>query len=180
MFLISKGGQKAIDLEIESQGDPTIKIADLEDARREIMSLSGIPPAYLGFADVIELREQLVHTNVAFATEISDIQEGISENLTKLIDVVAQKTNFQYKPSDYIQIKLIPPIILMLQVIEMSLASIGNIAGTFQTMNIPIDPFFLLEKYIPYIDWTAFKEKASDYGKMVSAKMSLESSTNPS
>ncbi len=24
---------------------PTIRIADLEDARREIMSLSGIPPA---------------------------------------------------------------------------------------------------------------------------------------
>jgi len=44
---------------------PTIRTADLEDARREIMSLSGIPPAYLGYADIIELREQLVHTNVS-------------------------------------------------------------------------------------------------------------------
>jgi len=179
MFLISKGGQKAIDLEVTSNGDPTIKVADLEDARREIMSLSGIPPAYLGFADVIELREQLVHTNVAFATEISDIQEGISESLTKMLDLIATGVGFPYKPSDFIQIQLIPPIILMLQVIETSLASIGNIAGTFQTMNISTDPFFLLEKYIPYIDWSAFKEKASAYEKIMTAKASLETSQNP-
>jgi len=51
MFILSKGGQKAIDVEVASHGDPTIRVADLEDARREIMSLSGIPPAYLGYAD---------------------------------------------------------------------------------------------------------------------------------
>jgi hypothetical protein len=51
MFLISKNGQKSIDVEIASHGDPTVRVADLEDARREIMSLSGIPPAYLGYAD---------------------------------------------------------------------------------------------------------------------------------
>ena len=51
MFILSKGGQKAIDVEIASHGDPTIRTADLEDSRREIMSLSGVPPAYLGYAD---------------------------------------------------------------------------------------------------------------------------------
>ena len=45
MFVLSKGGQKAVDVEIASHGDPTIRVADLEDSRREIMSLSGIPPA---------------------------------------------------------------------------------------------------------------------------------------
>ncbi len=31
MFILSKGGQKAIDVEIASHGDPTIRTADLED-----------------------------------------------------------------------------------------------------------------------------------------------------
>ena len=51
MFILTKNGQKAVDVEVASHGDPTIRVADLEDSRREIMSLSGIPPAYLGYAD---------------------------------------------------------------------------------------------------------------------------------
>ena len=69
---------------------PTIRVADLEDARKEIMSLSGIPPAYLGYADVIELREQLVHTNISFATEIIDMQEITTAGLTKFVDIFAE------------------------------------------------------------------------------------------
>ena len=34
MFVLSKGGQKAVDVEIASHGDPTIRVADLEDSRR--------------------------------------------------------------------------------------------------------------------------------------------------
>jgi hypothetical protein len=142
---------------------PTIRVADLEDSRREIMSLSGIPPAYLGYADIIELREQLVHTNIAFATEISDIQEGISVGLTKFLDIVARHKNLDYKPSDYVSIQLIPPIVLMVQLIEMTLSSIGNMTSAFQSMQIPYDPYFLLEKYLPYINWESFKQKAVEY-----------------
>ena len=43
MFILSKGGQRAIDVEVQSMGDPSIRVADLEDARREIIALSGIP-----------------------------------------------------------------------------------------------------------------------------------------
>jgi len=142
---------------------PTIRVADLEDSRREIMSLSGIPPAYLGYADVIELREQLVHTNVAFATELSDIQEGVSAGLTKFLDIVARMKGLSFVPSQYVQINLIPPIVLMVQLIEMTLSSIGNMASAFQSMSIPMDPYFLLEKYIPYIDWDSFKARANIY-----------------
>jgi len=163
MFVLSKGGQKAIDVEVASHGDPTIRVADLEDSRREIMSLSGVPPAYLGYADVIELREQLVHTNVAFATEISDLQECISAGLTKFLDIVAKNKGIGYVPSQYVSIQLIPPIVLMVQLIEMTLSSIGNMTSAFQSMQIPFDPYFLLEKYIPYIDWESFKERATIY-----------------
>jgi len=142
---------------------PTIRVADLEDSRREIMSLSGIPPAYLGYADVIELREQLVHTNVAFATEIAELQEGLSKGLTKLLDLVARHKQLGFVPSQYISIQLIPPIVLMVQLIEMTLSSIGNMASAFQSMMIPFDPYFLLEKYIPHIDWESFKERAKQY-----------------
>ena len=112
---------------------------------------------------VIELREQLVHTNVAFATEISDIQEGISGGLTKLLDIIARLKGLTFIPSKYVSIQLIPPIVLMVQLIEMTLSSIGNMASAFQSMQVPIDPYFLLEKYIPYIDWDSFKARAEQY-----------------
>ena len=112
---------------------------------------------------VIELREQLVHTNVSFATEISDIQEGMSANLTKLLDIVAKINGLDFVPSHYVQIALIPPIVLMVQLIEMTLSSVGNMFSAFQAMQIPADPYFLLEKYIPYIDWDSFKERAKNY-----------------
>ena len=175
MFVLSKSGNKPIDVEISSHGDPTVRIADLQDARQEIMSLSGIPPAYLGYADVIELREQLVHTNVAFATEIIDIQENISNGLTKIIDIIAQIKGFSFNPSMYTQVMLIPPITLILQLIEMSLSSIGNISGIFQTLQMPIDPYFFLQQYIPYINWEEFKEKTDQYALLQQTKAKVDS-----
>jgi len=139
------------------------------------MSLSGIPPAYLGYADVIELREQLVHTNVAFATEIIDIQENISNGLTKIIDIIAQIKGFSFNPSMYTQVMLIPPITLILQLIEMSLSSIGNISGIFQTLQMPIDPYFFLQQYIPYINWEEFKEKTDQYALLQQTKAKVDS-----
>ncbi len=174
MFVLAKGGNKPIDVEVTSHGDPTIRVADLEDARREIMSLSGIPPAYLGYADVIELREQLVHTNVSFATEIIDMQENITAGLTKFVDIVAEILKVNYKPSEYVQIKLIPPIVLILQLIEMTLSSIGNINGIFQTLQTPVDPYFFLKQYVPYIDWEAFKEAADVYTTAQKTKAEID------
>jgi len=182
MFILAKGGNKPIDVEIASHGDPTVRVADLEDARREIMSLSGIPPAYLGYADVIELREQLVHTNVAFATEIVDIQENVTGGLNKIIDIIAQIKDLkigdkQIKPSEYVQIGLIPPITLILQLIEMSLSSIGNINGIFQTLQTSIDPYYFLQQYIPYINWDEFKKKADQYVLLQQTKAKVDAAS---
>lgn len=68
-----KGGVSHLDMEVQSLGDPSVKTQDLEDARRELIALSGIPAPYLGYGDVVELQSQLVHANLAFATQIADI-----------------------------------------------------------------------------------------------------------
>lgn len=161
MFIFSKQGQRALDVEVQSLGDPSIKVADLEDARREIIALSGVPAPYLGYMDVVELREQLVHTNVTFATEISDMQENDNQCLTDILDIIAEIKGWQYKPSKYISVNLIPPVVLIVQLIEMTLSSIGNIASVFTNLQVDVDPYFFLEKYVPHIDWTSFKEAAN-------------------
>lgn len=128
---------------------------------------------------MIELREQLVHTNVAFATEIAELQEGISKGLTKFLDIVARNKNLGFVPSEYVQIQLIPPIVLMVQLIEMTLSSIGNMTSAFQSMAIPFDPYFLLEKYIPYIDWESFREKAKIYKTDMDTEADLNAGNIP-
>jgi hypothetical protein len=160
MFIFSKQGQRALDVEVQNLGDPSIKVADLEDARREIIALSGIPAPYLGYMDVVELREQLVHSNVTFATEISDMQENDNNALSRIVDIIAEIKQIGFKPSKYVKVSLIPPVVLIVQLIEMTLSSIGNIAGVFTNLQLPIDPYFFLEKYVPHIDWDAFKESA--------------------
>lgn len=115
----------------------------------------------LGFGDTVELREQLVHANVAFATEIVDQQEMDNAAVNKIIDTIAEIKGLKYKPSDHVSISMIPPVVLILQLIEMTLSSIGNIAGVFTNMGVGMDPYFFLEQYIPHIDWKAFKEAAN-------------------
>lgn len=61
MIIIKKKGQPFVDFEIEQTGDPNIKTQDLEDARQELIALSGVPAPFLGYADAVDLREQLVN-----------------------------------------------------------------------------------------------------------------------
>ena len=45
----------------------------------------------------------------------------------------------------------------------MTLSSIGNISGVFLNMNIPFDPYYFLQQYVPHIDWEKYKEQAQHY-----------------
>ena len=112
---------------------------------------------------VVELREQLVHANVTFATEIIDVQENINESLNQLVSIVSDVEELGYDPTEYYKMNLIPPIVLILQMIEMTLSSVGNIMGIFQSGEIKFDPYYFLEKYIPYIDWDDFRSASDEY-----------------
>jgi hypothetical protein len=141
--------------------------------------------------DVIELREQLANINQNFATEISNHQDNDIQSLNILLtkifkelktfdesntneDTNTKDTNNKKLPTDYIHISLIPPITLLLQLIEGTLQSVGNISGIFNSLQIPVDPYYLLEQYVPHIDWEKFKEKANDYKLKNSLKSNKE------
>ena len=122
---------------------------------------------------VVELREQLVHTNTSFATEIADLQETVSEGLVKLLDRVAKMDGQDFEPSKYIKISLIPPVVLILQLIEMTLSSVGNIGGVFQQMQMNFSPWMFLKSYVPHIDWDKFKEESDKYAGEMKTKTIL-------
>jgi len=129
---------------------------------------------------VVELREQLIHANVTFATEIVDIQENLNEGLNKLVDIIAEVEELPYTPSDYYTMSLIPPIVLILQLIEMTLSSVSNIMGTFQAGAIPFDPYYFLEKYVPHVDWVDFKKASEEYLRIMKIKTEMSGEgTNP-
>ena len=174
MFVLSKNGVRALDVEVNAVGDPSVKVQDLEDWRREIIALSGVPAPYLGYMDVVELREQLIHANIGFSTEIVDIQEIENEAITKLVDIIAEIEGISYKPSKYYKFSLIAPVVLILQLIEMTMSSIGNIFGIFQTANLSFDPYTFLEQYVPYINWDEFRKNSEDYQRKVDVKSAVE------
>ena len=169
-----KGGVSHLDMEVQSLGDASVKVQDLEDARRELIALSGIPAPYLGYGDVVDLQSQLVHVNLAFATEIADIQETVAKELNRMIDYIAKILNYQIKPSDYVEVALIPPVVLMLQLIEMTAGSASNILGVFQNLQLPVDPINFLKKYVPFVNWDEFEEQAKRYNAEKSSEIEFK------
>lgn len=88
------------------------------------------------------------------------MQENDIRSLNQLIDIIADVKNEGYRPSDFTTVGLIPPVVLILQLIEMTLSSVGNISGVFQQMGIQIDPYFFLKQYVPHIDWDKFEDQS--------------------
>jgi len=126
----------------------------------------------------VELREQLIHSNISFATEIVDIQDNDNRAMNRLIDIIADVENKEFKPSKFYSFQLIPPVVLILQLVEMTMSSIGNIFGIFQTAGMDFDPYYFLEKYVPYIDWNDFKNKSEEYKRKIDVKTGVEAVEN--
>lgn len=163
MIILSKGGRRFLDSEVSQTGDPNVKIEDLIECRNNIIALSGVPAPYLGFSEVVELREHLVNVNVTFANEIISMQTILNTGLNSLCDKITSTLGLKKKFSDYMVLSLRPPIILLLQMLESTVSSIGNVQQIFQSANIPLDPFYFLKQYLPSLDWVDFQEKAKEY-----------------
>ena len=97
--------------------------------------------------------EQLIHTNIQFATTISSIQNTINTGLNDLMDRVSLDMGFDEPMSDYVKVSLVPPVSLILQLVESTITSVSNIQRVFMEMPIlkDADPTYLLRRYVPYI-----------------------------
>lgn len=99
------------------------------------------------------MREQLVHANVALATEVSNIQHNFNDNINAVIDRICEIFELE-KPSKTIEISLFPPTVLQLQMLELSITSVTNLINILSEMkSVHINPITLLKKYIPFINW---------------------------
>ena len=163
IIILSKGGRRFLDSEISQTGDPNVKIEDLVESRNNLIALSGVPAPYLGFSEVVELREHLVNVNVTFANEIISMQSIVNIGINSLCNKITSILGLKKKFSDYVVLSLRPPIILLLQMLESTVSSIGNVQQIFQSANIPLDPFYFLKQYLPSLDWIDFQEKAKEY-----------------
>lgn len=166
MVTFKKKNQTFIDLDVLNTGDPRVNIQDLEDLRRELIALSGVPSSYLGYQDMADLKDQVINANIVFANEISAIQKNFNDNLTNLADRISDIVKFKpsNKVKENIKVSLIPPTALVLQNIESSINSISTIQRIFAEIpEIDVDPMYLLKRYSPMIDWNEFEKEAQDF-----------------
>lgn len=176
MVTFTKKGLPFVDVTPFEMSPANLKVDDLEDQRKEIIALSGIPSSYLGWPEPMELREQLVHVNVSLATEISNIQENFNENIGKILDRIFEICECKHKPTKYLKIHLFPPVVLILQLIESTLTSTSNILNLFRDVpSLAIDAEYLLKQYVPFVDWKA----VLDSGSQAKVKKAIETEANP-
>lgn len=117
----------------------------------------------------------MVHVNISFATEITEFQELDSLLFTELIDKIAAMLEFPIVPSEYKLVKMIPPVVLILQLIEMTASSCQNIIATFQNLQLPVDPLNFLREYVPFLDWDKFNDTALRYSIEKGAEVEIKS-----
>jgi len=167
LIVLQKNGQRFVDFEIQRAGDPTVDIADIEDLRRELIALSGVPTPYLGYIDAVELREQLVNANVQFAEIITNYQKQIEDKLKELFDkiILSIIKDLKILPSTFINVELIKPVILQLQQLELIFASIGNILQLI--LQLPesgkFDVIKFIDNFVPSFDIKRFLKDETSY-----------------
>ena len=83
--------------------------------------------------------------------------------MNRMLDAIADMVDYKVQPSLYVSVGLIPPTVLMLQLIEMTAGSANNVLGVFQSLQLPVDPIGFLKKYVPYLDWEELEEQAKTY-----------------
>ena len=170
VVLLSKKGQRFVDMELQQMGDANIRVADLEDFRRELIALSGVPAPYLGYNDQVELRDHLVHINVSFAAEIVNVQQAINSGISDVIENVGEILDLKETTNDHVQLTLRPPVVLLLQMIETIMASITNIQQNLQATNLNFNPYYLLKRFLPTIDWEEFATEAEEFELLMKGK----------
>ena len=163
IITLTRKQNKFIDVDILQTGDPNIRINDLEDQRREIVAISGVPQQFLGYNETYELRERLIHSNVVFAKEISSYQDVINKGLTNLIDKIGQKIGYEEESSKYVKVYLQPPVILLLQLVEATISSTRNILSYFTEHELQTEPYYMLKRFVPFIDWDEFRSESESY-----------------
>lgn len=164
LLTFTKKGQRFVDVDIQSFGDSSVSIRDLEDIRNELIALSGVPASYLGYDQNFQLREKLIHSNISFATEISNLQDNFNKGLTELLTRILFLSGKKESLSKYVTISLMPPTVLLLQLVESSINSVNTIVNSLQSIpNMKVNPLYLLKRYVPYIDWDEFEKEAQDF-----------------
>lgn len=168
VMAITKNGQKFLDVETTTLGDPDLSVRDLEDIRTELLAISGIPQYMLGFADG-DLRENLVQQNIFFSTNIASMQYDINDGITKIVNIICK---YQYPEKQEFKknmiIELTPPTSLTLSTLDSSMASVQNVVTVLSAFSqlsnnsIPVNPLHLLKTFIPYYNWDKYLEDSKD------------------
>ena len=162
---ISQDGKRFVDFEIMPMHDRSLPINELETLKSDLVAASGIPSPMLGITDTYDLREQIVNVNIIFATKIDTFQTFINEALETLVNgvlkqlfILNNKKQEAVSLSRYVDIKLNPPLVLVLQHLESTLSSATNIINLLNQASIPVDPVWMLKRFIKIIDWDAVKQ----------------------
>jgi len=90
----------------------------------------------------------------------------MQEVTRKVSNILDLKDN----PNDFVRMSLRPPVVLLLQMIETIMASITNIQQNLQSTDIKFNPYYLLKRFLPTINWDEFAKEADLFEMFMKAK----------
>ena len=177
---VQQNGKRFVDLDLMPVHDRSLPINELEQLKRELIEATAVPSSFLNVTDTIELREQLVQININFANTVNTLQSYINDAIENLVNAifmqllknngVSQAINL----SRYVDIKLNPPLLLTLQHLEGTVSTVTNLVNLLNTMQIPVDPTWMLKRFIKIIDWDAVESAGKEFRKRSIIEQSIQ------
>jgi len=166
---IQQNGKRFVDLDIMPTHDRSLPMNDLDQLKQQLIQDSGVPSIMLNSADTYELRESLVQVNINFANTINSFQDlgndAIENLLSNVFNLILEKNKVDTKVnlSSFVDIKLNPPLILTLQHLEGTVSGVSNLINLLTNMNVPVDPVWMLKRFIKVVDWETVQKEGQKY-----------------
>jgi hypothetical protein len=167
---VQQNGKRFLDMELMPLHDRQMPVNELQQLKDELLASTGIPSIYLDSQNAVSLREELVQVNVQFANLINSYQTVLNERVSLFVDnifkIILDYNNIDpdiFMLSRYIEFKLVPPTLLVLQHLEGTVSSVTNLTNLLTQQGIQVDPVWFLDKFIKIVDWKAVQQAGEEY-----------------
>lgn len=155
IYIPQKDGKPFVDIQTDTGGNVDIrsKVDELKFIRDELVASLGVPPAFIGIEENVNIKATLSDENVLFARTIIGHQKYLSAQFTELIHKIFQLINPEEALTllDNVLITLPAPKSLQFEMLSRRINDSISLIENMERIGIPKE--YSKKKYLEDLDW---------------------------
>jgi len=156
IYIPQKDGKPFVEIDTFTAGNVDIrsKVDELKFIRDELVASLGVPPAFIGIEENVNIKATLSDENVLFARTIIGHQKYLSNQIVELIQKIFQIINPEEALTllDNIIITLPAPKSLQFEMLSRRITDTINLIESLERIGVPKE--YSKKKFLEDFDWT--------------------------